>query len=99
MPWLNEWGLVFTADYGAPTGRTMLRREYRQILRAAGLPMMRIHDLRHTSGSLDLAAGVPLKLVQEKLRHARLSTTADVYVHVTPVARREAAAALERLLG
>jgi len=90
---------VFTGEYGSPTGRTVLQKEFRRLLRTAGLPKIRIHDLRHSYATLELAAGVSPKVVQESLGHARIGTTLDLYAHVIPAARREAAEALERLLG
>jgi integrase len=99
VPWLNEWGLVFTGQYGYPTCRTELQTQFRRLLREAGLPSIRIHDLRHSYATLELAAGVSPKVVQESLGHARIGTTLDLYAHVIPAARRDAAEALERLLG
>jgi integrase len=99
FPWLNEWGLVFTGEYGSPTSRTALQKEFRRMLRAAGLQRIRIHDLRHSYATLELAAGVSPKVVQESFGHARIGVTLDLYAHVIPAARREAAEALERLLG
>ena len=63
-----------------------------------GLPV-RLHDLRHTAASLMLSAGVPLKVVSEALGHSSIAITADVYAHVTPDLRREAADAMDRALG
>lgn len=99
FPWLNSWGLVFTTEYGAATGRTALNKDFRRLLRQAGLPRIRIHDLRHSYATLELAAGVSPKVVQESLGHARIGTTLDLYAHVIPSARRDTAEALERLLG
>ena len=49
-----------------------------------------MHQLRHTAASLMLEAGVPLKNVSEILGHASVSTTGDVYGHVSPAGQREA---------
>jgi len=99
IPWLNEWGLVFTGEHGSPTARTTIHDGFKRLLREAGLPMIRFHDLRHTCATLRLAAGVAIKVVQEELGHARISTTMDLYAHVLPSSRQEAAEAMERLLG
>jgi Site-specific recombinase XerD len=48
----------------------------------AGLPVIRLHDLRHTNASLALSAGVDLKVVSERLGHSQLAITADLYTHV-----------------
>jgi integrase len=68
--------------------------------RAPDLPRIRFHDLRHSSASLLLKAGVPLKVVSERLGHSTTALTGDVYAHVLEGMDRKAAdtlaAALER---
>ncbi len=49
-----------------------------------GLPAIRLHDLRHTHATLLLAAGVPVKLVSERLGHATATITLGIYAHVMP---------------
>jgi integrase len=66
-------------------------RDPESLLRKAGLARIRFHDLRHTQG-------VHPKIVPELLGHTRISTTLDLYSHVTPTMQREAAAALDRIL-
>jgi integrase len=56
----------------------------------AGLPPIRFHDLRHTSGSLMLNHDVPVIVVSRRLGHARASITSDVYVHLIPDMQDEA---------
>ncbi|MGH2732604.1 MAG: tyrosine-type recombinase/integrase [Actinomycetota bacterium] len=51
---------------------------------AAGLPRIRLHDLRHTYATLSLKAGVPSKIVSARLGHASTGITEDIYQHVTP---------------
>jgi integrase len=51
-------------------------------LKRAGLPDIRFHDLRHTSATLLLSAGIHPKIVQERLGHAQISVTMDTYSHV-----------------
>jgi hypothetical protein len=57
----------------------------------AGLPRIRLHDLRHTNASMALAAGVELKVISERLGHSTLGITADLYTHVVPTVGRAAA--------
>lgn len=57
------------------------KRTYKPAVRALGMPTLRFHDLRHTAGSLWLAAGIPLMVVSRWLGHASASFTADVYGH------------------
>jgi integrase len=70
---------------------------YRQ-LAAAGLPRVTFHSLRHAAASYLLAAGVPMRVVQEVLGHSQLSTTSDVYSHVLPELQRDAAERMGTLL-
>ena len=65
---------------------------FRTVLKASGLPKIRFHhDLRHSAATLLLAQGVHMKAVQEILGHSSFNTTANVYAHVLPSMKREAA--------
>jgi len=74
-----------------------LRNVFRPVLRNAGLPLRRFHDLRHTSATLLLGLGVHPKVVQERLGHSNISVTLDTYSHVAPTLQKEAAAKLDGL--
>ena len=76
-----------------------LAREFKRLLREAGLPQMRLYDLRHTAATLALTAGVPAKVVSEQLGHASSAFTLDVYAHVLPHMQSEAAVRVAALLG
>jgi integrase len=73
-------------------------RSFRPLLERAGLPKIRIHDLRHTFATLLLSKGTHPKIVQEMLGHANISMTLDTYSHVPPTMQDEAIAALEGVL-
>ena len=62
------------------------------------LPRIRLHDLRHTWATLALQAGVHPKVVSERLGHAGIAITLDVYSHVTPDMQADAAATVAALL-
>ncbi|MBO8129287.1 MAG: site-specific integrase [Peptococcaceae bacterium] len=64
-----------------PMGEDAIRKTLARALKKAGLPKMRIHDLRHTSGSILLDQGVPLPVVSAWLGHSSTATTAAVYAH------------------
>jgi integrase len=64
---------------------------WRSYVRTLDLPPIRLHDLRHTHATLLLAAGVPIKVVSERLGHTKITMTLDVYAHVLPAMDREAA--------
>jgi site-specific recombinase XerD len=59
---------------------------------------MRFHDLRHTSATLLLEEGIHAKTVSEMLGHTKISTTLDLYSHVTPTMQRRAADAFDAIL-
>ena len=76
---------------------------FQRLLRGAGLPRMRIHDLRHGAASLLLSQGVHPRVVMQMLGHSTISLTLNVYSHVIPQLERDAAdlmeVALRRSLG
>jgi integrase len=55
------------------------------------IPRIRLHDLRHTWATLALAKGIPAKIVSERLGHASIAITLDMYSHVTPTMQTDAA--------
>ena len=69
------------------------------MLKDAGLPRIRFHDLRHTAATLLLGRGVHPKIVSEMLGHSTTAITLDLYSHVTPTMQREAAAIFDSVLG
>jgi integrase len=73
-------------------------REFRKLLAHAGLPPVRLHDLRHTAASLLLAQNVPARVVMEILGHSQIALTMNTYSHVAPEVSREAADRMARML-
>ena len=65
----------------------------------AGLPGVRLHDLRHTHATLLLSAGVHPKVVSERLGHSNIAITMDAYSHVLPGIQEAAALAIDERLG
>lgn len=90
---------VFTNPAGQPFEESDLASGFRQVLDIAKLPKMRFHDLRHSAASTLFALGVPARIIMETLGHSMISTTLDIYTHVTPTALREGADALDAFLG
>lgn len=95
----KDRGLIFTTKSGKPVSPRNLIRHFKLALKAAGLPDIRIHDLRHSHASPLLAAGVNPKVVQERLGHSQISLTLDLYSHVIPSLQEEAAQRLDKLMG
>jgi integrase len=65
-------------------------RHFYGLTTAAGLPRIRVHDLRHLAATVMITSGVPLASVSKTLRHITLSTTVDIYGHLTRQAARDA---------
>ena len=68
------------------------------MLKRAGLPKIRFHDLRHTCATLLLSQNVNPKVVSEMLGHATIAITLDTYSHVLPTMQESAAEAMEDVL-
>jgi len=98
MDW-HDGDFVFTASSGRPFDQRNVGRMFRRVLRAAGLPRMRFHDLRHSCASLLLTQGISPRVVMETLGHSRISVTMDTYTHVMPALLRDAADAMDRSIG
>jgi len=91
---------VFCAPEGGWLRKgNVYRRSFMPMVKAAGVPRIRFHDLRHTHATLLLLAGENVKVVSERLGHASIKVTLDTYSHVLPSMQKAAAEKLQRLLG
>src|SRR5690606_14998740 len=82
----------FAKPNGEPVHPDTLSQTFERISRRADVPVIRLHDLRHTHGTLLIAAGVPVKVVSERLGHA-----SDTYQHVLPGTPADAAGTIAGL--
>lgn len=91
---------MFCTVVGAPLHPQYVSKTFERLTEAGSLPIIRLHDLRHTSATLLLDQGVALKVVSERLGHSSVSITADLYQHVLEHMQEDAAiAAGTALLG
>lgn len=95
--------LVFANEIGAPLLLGNLRRRhFEQIIKAANtkapLSRIRLYDLRHTTATLLLSAGLNPKVVSERLGHASIVLTLDTYSHVLPTMQQDATERIEKLM-
>jgi integrase len=90
--------LVFTTTIGTPLDGISVTRRFQAILRDAGLPHQRFHDLRHACASLLLVQGVAPRVVMEQLGHSQIGLTLGTYSHVIPALGRDAADRMNELL-
>ena len=94
----KDFDLIFPSKVGTPIHQRDLQRTFKILLKRAGLPPVRFHDLRHFSASLLLNNGVPVIIVSRRLGHARASITSDVYGHLLPNMQDEAAELIDGLV-
>jgi len=94
----TESGFEFTSPDGTPLHPANVTDAFEQIAYLAGLPPVRLHDLRHFAAPLALAAGVDIKIVQEQLGHSSRAITSDTYTTVLPEVARAAAEATAALM-
>lgn len=97
--WQDGADLVFRTKFGRPVTAKWVNDAFRRALTEAGLPRIRVHDLRHTAATLLLTKGVHPKVVQEMLGHSTVTLTLDTYSHVTPSLHQEAADQMDAMLG
>lgn len=99
-PAWTDHDLLFTDDWGEPLyGAHITERHFKPLLRRAGLPVVRFHDLRHSAATLMLARGVHAKVVSEMLGHASVVLTLDTYSHVIPSMQAIVAEQMDLALG
>lgn len=77
----RDQGFVFCTKSGSPLEPSNLTRTFRALLKAADVPTVRFHDLRHTAASLLIAQGVNARAVAEVLGHSSVTLTLNVYAH------------------
>jgi integrase len=94
----RENDLVFPSTKGTPLDQRNPHREFKALLKTAGLPEIRFHDLRHTAATLMLLNGIPLLVLSRRLGHVKPSITLDIYGHYLPGMQNEAAALMDELM-
>lgn len=97
-----EWedqGMVFTTTRGTPLDGTTVTHYFQQELEKAGIRRQRFHDLRHACASFLLLQGVSPRVVMELLGHSQIGITMNLYTHVMPSLKRDAADRMHDLLG
>lgn len=95
---LNDEDLVFSNIEGRPFLPDTVSHAWMKLIKKTGLEGIRLHDARHSHASLLLKQGVHPKVVQERLGHATISTTLDLYSHITPSLQQAAAEGFDKML-
>ena len=95
---LDDRGWVVSDTAGRPVHPHAISQAFERIARRANLPVIRLHDVRHTHATLLIKAGVPVKVVSERLGHATAAFTIETYQHVMPGMQADAATIAESLM-
>ncbi len=82
---------------GAELTPNYITHTFKKVLKEAGLPDMRFHDLRHTNATLMLLQGINVKVISERLGHSSIDVTLDIYSHIIPQMQKEAAQKLDEI--
>ena len=97
-PAWTDHGFVFAEPDGSFLHPDKISRRLRKLVQDSALPYVRLHDLRHTHATLALRAGIHPKIVSERLGHATVGITLDLYSHVSPGLDQQAAEKVAALL-
>lgn len=95
---LKDSDLVFCHLDGMPLRPNTISRAWQTTAKRAGIKVIRFHDARHTHASLMLKQGIHPKIVQERLGHASIQITLDIYSHVAPGLQQAAANRFDEVL-
>ena len=89
---------MFTDCSGDAVHPDKLTQTFDRIVRRVEVPVIRLHDLRHTHATLLIDAGVPVKVVSERLGHATAAFTIETYQHVLPSMQTRAVDVVAQLM-
>ena len=93
----RDQDIVFCNPYGGYIEISNLHVAFKRVLKRAGLPDIRLHNLRHSAASILLSLEVNPKIVQELLGHSHISVTLGIYSHVFPSLQKKAMDRLDDL--
>jgi integrase len=96
--WRNSDNLLVTIADGSAPNPEAFSNTFGKLVKAAGLPMIRLHDVRHSYATAALASGVPVKVVSQRIGHADVGVTLKIYAHVMPGDDAYAATRADELL-
>ena len=91
-------GLIFRSKVGTPINPRNLIRHFEKVQEGLDMPSLTFHEIRHTHATLLLQAGEHVKVVSERLGHATVAITMDLYSHVLPNMQAGAADKIEEQL-
>jgi integrase len=94
-----DHGLVFTREDGQLVHPDYASGVFDRLVRSSTVPRITLHGLRHTHATILLAKGLPVKVVSERLGHAKVQITLDTYSHVMPGMQAQAVSVFADAMG
>ena len=94
----NDMNLVFTNDLGRHLCTFTVYNSFKRIVKAMGIPEVRLHDLRHSYATLAIQNGIDYKTISNNLGHATVAFTMDVYATVTMTMQKDSASKMESFI-
>jgi integrase len=95
---VSTGGYLFCKEDGTPYHPKLLTDRFRRLCTSSGVPVIVLHDARHSTATVGADHGVPQHAIQRGLGHAQARTTQEVYTHVLPEAERRAAEMMEEAI-
>lgn len=78
----QDLGLIFCRKDGSPLSPDWVSLRFKKLAADAGLPVFKLHEVRHTAATLALEAGIDIKIVPDQFGHSTTRMTQDLYTHV-----------------
>lgn len=94
--WSNDWGLVFTNEFGKHLCQYTVYKNFKKTVSAIGLDKQRFHDLRHGYVLISMESDVDIKTISANLGHATTAFTMDKYGHISTPMQKDAASKMEQ---
>lgn len=94
----QDYGLIFDRHDGHWFHASVVRTRFHRLCDRAGVPRIELKGLRHTAATIMVANGVPLHAVKQRLGHATIKMTAELYAHHTRQADQQTVETLSRAL-
>ena len=94
----RDSGFICRWDDGNELKLSYVSHAFKDLLKKSGMPVIRFHDLRHSTATNLLAKGVDLKIIQELLGHSSINTTANFYLHPDIEKKKQAVSVMTAML-
>ena len=95
----SDYNLLIATGHGTSVSSSRLRQAFYKLSKQAELPFLKLHELRHSAGSIWLARGMSLEQVSMRLGHSSIKVTEKIYIHQLKKAPQPFGMSMEKMLG